>query len=171
MKRVSEFYKVSFKQFDKDYREMVDKNIDHVELKRIYDSIKLPTRATECSAGYDFFLPYAITLKAGEETTIPSGIRCKFKKNYGLFIMSKSGLGTRNRLQINTCISLIDSDYFYCENEGHMSFRIIHDSRDPKAVLSLPAGKSFLQGIFFPYGVTHSDNAKEKRKGGFGSTN
>ncbi len=171
MKRVAEFYKVSFEQFEKDYKALVKSDIGHAELKRIYDGIKLPARATTGSAGYDFFLPFGITLKAGEEITIPSGIRPWFKRVYGLFIMSKSGLGTKSRLQLNTCISLIDSDYFYSDNEGHMTFRIIHDSRDPKAVLTLPAGKAYLQGIFIKYGITKSDNAEGARNGGFGSTN
>ena len=170
MKKVGEFYKVSFEQFEKDYRANVDDKIQHADLKRIYDNIKLPARATAGSAGYDFFLPYDITLKAGEEKLIVSGIRPYFKKGYGLFILSKSGLGTRSRLQLNTCISLIDSDYFYSENEGHMSFKIIHDSRDPKAVLSLSAGKGYLQGVFVPFGITFSDKASARRNGGFGST-
>ena len=166
MIKVAEFYKVSLEQFEKDYRALVDKNIENGDLKAIYDQIKLPSRATTGSAGYDFFLPYKISLKAGEEIMIPTGIR----KDYGLFILSKSGLGSRSRLQLNTCISLIDSDYFYSDNEGHMLFKLIHDSRDPKAVLTLDAGKSFVQGVFIRYGITESDNASGVRNGGLGST-
>ena len=47
---------------------------------------------------------------------------------------------------------------------------MIHDSRDSKAVLSLPAGKSYVQGVFLRFGITYSDSASEKRNGGFGST-
>jgi len=110
-------------------------------------------------------------LKAGEEITIPTGIRFKCRKDFAFFILSRSGLGTRNRLQINTAISLIDSDYFYSSNEGHIITRIIHDSRDPKAVLTIDSGKGYLQGVFFQYGITKSDKASGVRNGGFGSTN
>ncbi len=171
MKKVGDFYKVSFSQFEKDYNEIFGKKLDYQSMKKMYDGIKMPTRATTGSAGYDIFLPFDITLKAGEEITIPSGIGFTCKKDYALFVLSKSGLGSRSRLQLNTCISLIDSDYHNSDNEGHMIFRVIHDSRDPKAVLTLPAGKGFLQGVFFQYGITKTDNASGTRNGGLGSTN
>ena len=172
MRKVAQFYKVSFLQFEKDYKALNPKSeLSHADLKSLYDNIKLPLRATSGSAGYDFYLPYAITLKAGEETTIPTGIRFSCKKDWAMLFMSKSGLGSKNRLQLNTAISLIDSDYFYSDNEGHILARIIHDSRNPKDILTLPAGKSFLQGLFVRFGITYDDKACGKRNGGFGSTN
>lgn len=172
MERVAEFYKVSFNQFEKDYKNLNPNSVlTDEELRRIYDGIKLPQRATAGSAGYDFYLPYAIRLKAGEEMVLPTGIRFTCRQDYGMFLMNKSGLGSKNRFQINTCISLIDSDYYYSDNEGHILAYVIHDSRDKNAILSLPAGKSFLQGVFFKYGITESDNQTTARNGGFGSTN
>lgn len=170
MDRIAEFYKVSYEQFKKDYIAINGNNVVDTELKKMYDEIKLPKRATTGSAGYDFYLPYAISLKAGEELTIPTGICFECQQDYAMLFMSKSGLGTKSRLQLNTCVSLIDSDYFYSDNEGHILARVIHDSRDKDAVLSLPAGKSFLQGVFVKFGVTKSDEAKGIRNGGFGST-
>ena len=68
MERIAEFYKVSYSQFKKDYEVINGKNnISEDELKSMYDLIKLPKRATTGSAGYDFYLPYPIKLKAGEE--------------------------------------------------------------------------------------------------------
>ena len=60
MKRVARFEKVSFEQFKKDYFDTFN-TLDNVE--EIYNSIKLPTRATKGSAGYDYFAPFDITLK------------------------------------------------------------------------------------------------------------
>ena len=172
MKRIAEFYKVSFNQFKKDYLNLFpNNNISEGEIKEMYDNIKLPNRATSGSAGYDFYLPFEITLKAGEQITIPTGIRFKSEQEYALFIFSKSGLGTRNRLQLNTTVSIIDSDYYFSDNEGHMMFRIIHDSKNPEDELKLNQGKGFLQGVFIAYGITESDNASGIRNGGFGSTN
>lgn len=170
MDRIAEFYKVSFNQFKKDYIAINGEGVDELTLKTMYDEIKLPKRATTGSAGYDFYLPYAISLKAGEEITIPTGIRFECQQDYAMLFMSKSGLGTKSRLQLNTCVSLIDSDYFYSDNEGHILARVIHDSRDNSALLNLPAGKSFLQGVFVKFGVTKSDDAQGVRNGGFGST-
>ncbi len=171
MKRVAEFYKVSFVQFEKDYKDIFPNNqLSNAQLKTIYNNIKLPERATAGSAGYDFYLPFDISLKAGEEITIPTGVRVSCSHGWALLMMPKSGLGNKNRLHPNCIVPLIDSDYFYSDNEGHILTRIIHDTRNPKEVLSLPAGKSYVQGVFIKYGITHSDNAKAKRNGGFGST-
>jgi len=171
MKKVAEFYKVSFNQFKKDFQSIFPENkISEQELKEMYENIKLPARATTGSAGYDFYLPFPINLKAGEQLTVPTGIRFQCKQNYAMLFMSKSGLGSKSRLQLNTAISLIDSDYYYSDNEGHILARIIHDTREKDQVLSLPAGKSFLQGVFIEFGITKSDKAKGIRNGGFGST-
>lgn len=170
MKKVAEFYKVSFNQFKTDYEAIFGNTKSEEELKEMYESIKLPKRATTGSAGYDFFLPFPIELKAGEEITIPTGIRFKCKQDWAMLFMSKSGLGSKSRLQLNTAISLIDSDYYYSDNEGHILSKIIHDTRKPDEILSLPAGKSYLQGLFIQFGITYSDKAKGKRNGGFGST-
>lgn len=172
MNRIAEFYKVSLKQFKEDYLKLFsDSTKTDGEIEEMYNQIKLPQRATSGSAGYDFYLPFEITLKAGEEITIPTGIRFKCEQDYALFVFSKSGLGTKSRLQLNTTVSIIDSDYFYSDNEGHMMYRIIHDSRDENAVLNLKQGKGFLQGVFIKYGITESDQATGVRNGGFGSTN
>jgi len=172
MDRIAEFYKVSFEQYKKDYLNLFpNNNLSEDEIKEMYEKIKLPLRATSGSAGYDFYLPFEISLKAGEQITIPTGIRFKCEQDYALFIFSKSCLGTKNRLQLNTTVSIIDSDYFYSDNEGHMIYRIIHDSKNPEDVLNLAQGKGFLQGVFIKFGITESDTASGVRNGGFGSTN
>ena len=171
MERIAEFYKISFEQFQKDYNDIFNNNKPEEELKEIYNNIKLPKRATSGSAGYDFYLPFDISLKAGEQITIPTGIRFRSEPDYALFIFSKSGLGTKSRLQLNTTVSIIDSDYYYSDNEGHMMYRIIHDSRDENAILNLSQGKGFLQGVFIKFGITETDNASAIRNGGLGSTN
>ncbi len=72
MQRVAKFYKVSYKQFEKDWIDTFGQT-DNIE--EIYKEIKLPKRATTGSAGYDFFAPVQIELKPGETVKIPTGIR------------------------------------------------------------------------------------------------
>ena len=50
MKGIAKFEKVSLEQF-KEAMSLADND----SLKKIYDEIKLPRRATSGSAGYDFF--------------------------------------------------------------------------------------------------------------------
>lgn len=168
MERIARFEKVSYGQFKKDWVNAYGET-DDVKLKEVYDNIKLPTRATSGSAGYDFYLPTDLILKPGEEAKIITGVRCFIQDGWALYILSKSGLGSRYRLHLNTCVSLFDSDYYYADNEGHFIYFIINDSRQDK-VLELKAGAGFLQGVFVQFGITEDDIASGKRTGGLGST-
>lgn len=169
--RVAEFYKVSFEQYKKDFEKTFPESpISDKALKEIYDNIKLPARATTASAGYDFYLPFEINLDVGDEIMIPTGIRSRFREDYALFIMPKSGLGTKSRLIMYNTAALIDADYFNSDNEGHIMIKLLYDLRNSNKPLSLPAGKSFVQGVFLPFGITESDDASGIRNGGLGST-
>lgn len=166
MKRVARFEKVSFEQFKKDYFDTFN-TLDNVE--EIYNSIKLPTRATKGSAGYDYFAPFDISLKPGETIKIPTGIRCYMEEGWVLKNYPRSGLGFKFRLQLNNTVGIIDSDYYYSSNEGHIMSKITNDSNENKTV-SIKKGDGFIQGIFLEYGITYDDEVNEIRDGGFGST-
>lgn len=166
MKRVARFEKVSFEQFKKDYFDTFN-TLDNVE--EIYNSIKLPTRATKGSAGYDYFAPFDITLKPGETIKIPTGIRCYMEEGWVLKNYPRSGLGFKFRLQLNNTVGIIDSDYYYSSNEGHIMSKITNDSNENKTV-SIKKGDGFIQGIFLEYGIIYDDEVNEIRDGGFGST-
>ena len=163
-KRIAKFEKVSYDQFKAGF----DKEKDEV-VKSYYDSIKLPARATRGSAGYDFYAPFDITLKPGETIKVPTGIRVNMEENYVLKLYPRSGLGFKYRLQLNNTVGIIDSDYYYSDNEGHIFAKITNDSNEGKTV-ELEAGVGFMQGIFVEYGITFNDDATETRNGGFGST-
>ena len=134
-----------------------------------YD-VELPVRATKGSAGYDIKTPVDIKLNPGESIMVETGLRVKIKEGWMLMIVPKSGLGAKFRCQLNNTTGIIDSDYYYAENQGHIMCPIINDSRDGK-VLEIPAGKAFVQAIFVPYGITEDDVCDGERTGGFGSTN
>ena len=135
----------------------------------VYSSLKLPRRATKGSAGYDFYTPFDIKLEPGESVKVPTGIRCSMDEGWVLKIYPRSGLGFKYRLQLNNTVGIIDSDYYYSDNEGHIMIKITNDSKDGKTV-EIRAGEGFAQGIFVEYGITYDDEANEERNGGFGST-
>ena len=163
-KRIAKFYKVSKKQYLKSFD---DKNNE--EILSIYDDILLPKRATKGSAGYDFFAPFDIVLKPGETIKVPTGIRVSMEENYVLKLYPRSGLGFKYRLQLNNTVGIIDSDYYYSDNEGHIFAKITNDSNEGKT-LEIKKGQGFMQGIFVEYGITLDDDTVEVRNGGFGST-
>ena len=166
MQRVAQFEKVSFNQFDKDFKDTYG---DKYDVNAVYESIKLPKRATSGSAGYDFYAPVDIELKAGETAKIPTGIRVQILDNWVLKVYPRSGLGFKFRLQLNNTVGIIDSDYYGSSNEGHIFIKITNDTNEGKTV-SVKAGEGFAQGIFVEYGITFDDEVSEKRDGGFGST-
>ena len=169
MKRVAKFEKVSWEQFLEDWRDTFGNEQEQARIQGIYDRIRLPRRATAGSAGYDFFLTLPIVLRPGESIKVPTGIRARMDVNWVLQIYPRSGLGFKYRLQMNNTVGVIDSDYFYSDNEGHIFAKITNDSNEEK-VLSIEEGDGFIQGIFMMYGITVDDDVKEVRNGGFGST-
>ncbi|CUH93476.1 deoxyuridine 5'-triphosphate nucleotidohydrolase [Herbinix luporum] len=174
MKRIAQFEKVSRERFIEDW---LDTFMDDEQSKEdlikwaesIYDKIKLPKRATQGSAGYDFFSPLTFTLKPGETIKIPTGIRVKIEEGWVLKCYPRSGLGFKYRLQLNNTVGIIDSDYYGSDNEGHIFSKLTNDSKEGK-VMTVEEGIGFMQGIFVEYGITIDDDADRIRNGGFGST-
>ena len=164
MERIAKFLKVS----EDNFISSLD-GFSKDEAKKIYEDIKLPLRATKYSAGYDFYAPFDFTLNPGETIKIPTGIRAKMREDYALFLLPRSGLGFKYRLQLNNTIGLIDADYFYSDNEGHIFAKITNDSNEGK-VISVKKGEAFIQGVFLSYGITEDDEVNSIRNGGFGST-
>lgn len=168
MRKIARFHKVSVEQFINAAKGEFPE-ISESDIRDIYESIRLPRRATRGSAGYDFYTPFAFSLKPGESVKIPTGIRAEMEEDWVLQLYPRSGLGFKYRLQLNNTVGIIDSDYFGSDNEGHIMAKITNDSREEK-ILEVAAGTGFMQGIFLEYGVTVDDDASEIRNGGFGST-
>lgn len=130
---------------------------------------RLPVRATAGSAGYDFFSPVSFRLIPGDSITIPTGVRCAIDPGWVLVIAPKSGKGSRFRVMLRNTLGVIDSDYYFSDNEGHIVLQLINDNYDGRP-MDIRAGDSVTQGVLLPYGVTLDDEADGVRNGGFGST-
>ena len=163
MKPIARFEKVSFEQYAKDVG-VSERTMD--ALKKDYDEIQLPTRATKLSAGYDFRLPIPAVFFGGEQAiTIATGIRCKMEPGWMLALFPKSGLSFRNGTRLINTIAVIDADFYDSDNEGHIMVKM-----SAEKTLTLSRGDKFVQGIFIPCGLAEEDEVTEVRNGGFGST-
>lgn len=167
-RRIAQFHRVSYEQFKEGWEDAFGRK-EEKEIRRIYERIKLPKRATAGSAGYDFFTPVELVLKPGDTVKLPTGIRVEMEQDWVLKCYPRSGLGFKYRLQLNNTVGIIDSDYFHSDNEGHIFAKITNDSREGKTVC-LEAGAGFMQGIFVEYGITVDDCVTAVRNGGLGST-
>ncbi len=168
MKRIAKFEKVSVTQFIKDWQKEFSQTTQK-ECEQIYQHLLLPCRATKGSAGYDFFTPIDITLSPRQTIKIPTGIRVRINDGWVLKCYPRSGLGFKYRLQLNNTVGIIDSDYYFSDNEGHIFAKITNDSNENKTVV-ITKQTSFMQGIFVEYGITVDDSVETIRNGGFGST-
>ena len=155
MKRIAQFFKVSNEQWIKD-----GSTAD-------YHDVLLPKRATTGSAGYDFFAPEEFSLSPNQTIKIATGIRVKIDEGWVLKIYPRSSLGFKYRLTLNNTVGIIDSDYYFADNEGHIFIKMTNCGDKP---LTVEKGKAFAQGIFVEYGITVDDEVSSSRTGGFGST-
>lgn len=170
MNRIAKFEKVSYEQFEKDWLIFEAENkiaLPENFIREIYDNIKLPERATSGSAGYDFCTPIEFNLNPRETIKIPTGIRCKMDAGWVLKIYPRSGLGFKYCEMLANTVGIIDEDFYYSDNEGHIHIKILNNGNNS---FSVEEGKGFCQGIFVPFGITVDDNVETKRNGGWGST-
>ena len=130
------FEKVSFEQFELDCKKL---GFVDKEIKEAYDKIELPKRATNGSAGYDFKV---------------------------LLLMPRSSLGFKSGMRLVNTLGVIDSDYYYSNNEGHIMMKFEYGFKE----LYVEAFDRVMQGIFTTYYTTEDDDANATRNGGFGST-
>ena len=116
--------------------------------------------------------------KVSEEIFINSGYTKEEYKEYSLPLRATAGSAgydffavrefTLNPHEtLDNTVGIIDGDYYYSDNEGHIFVRATNLGEKP---FTVKKGQGFCQGIFSEYGITEDDNATNVRNGGFGST-
>lgn len=170
-RNVGEFEKVSFEQFYTDTKNGFYNGLDTPENKEDcrgkWEAIRLPRRATAGSAGYDVMSPFSFRLQPGETIKFPTGIRVRIDGGWWLACLPRSGLGFKYQIWLANTVGVIDEDYFFSDNEGHIFAKLVNGGDKP---VEIHAGDSFMQAVFIPYGITYSDDADGVRNGGMGST-
>ena len=160
------FEKVSKESYVKAVTEFSDNQFLLDYRKECYDDIILPKRATECSAGYDFYAPYGLCVEANRWYTMPLGVKyVTDRKDIFLMLVPRSGLGFKTGLRLRNTCGIIDADYQFANNEGQIMVKFRTEE-----TITIEKGQPILQGIFTTYIKVDDDNVEEKRVGGFGST-
>ena len=108
------FEKVSYIRYSQDVG-------GDVCLKEEYNDIKIPSRATMWSAGYDFSTPFSFELEPKEVINIPTGIKARMHNEDVLKIYIRSSLGFKYGISLVNSVGIIDSDYYNNKgNQGHI---------------------------------------------------
>jgi dUTP pyrophosphatase len=149
---------------------------------------QMPTRATEGSAGYDFYSPVSVALEPGESTIIDLGVsQCpamipipkpysldeivyfdnypkEAESGYVLLLTIRSSLALKHSLRAINPIAVIDSDY-----TDTIKFGIANGGRE---LYTIQKGDRICQGVFVPFLTVDQNDIviNQKRTGGIGST-
>lgn len=129
----------------------------------------LPKRKTAKSAGYDFVLPCDVRLNPRSVSAIiPTNVKASMPDDEVLMLYIRSSIGIKHHVTLANGTGIIDADYFSNpDNDGNIGICLQNNSDE---IVSFKKGERIMQGIFVKYAVCDSDDTKEVRKGGFGST-
>ena len=132
-------------------------------MRFVAEGVKAPTRATDGSAGYDFYLPLSrLVINPSETVKFSTGVRVEgIPKGAVLLLFPRSSLGSKG-LVLTNGTGVIDSD-FTLEIKAFLT----NNGDEP---ICLRKGERYMQGIFVNYLLTDDDATVEKRTGGVGST-
>lgn len=148
-------------------------------LKAYEEFVRIPTRASRYSAGYDFVTPFSLGIGRGETVTVPTGIKCfmgrtdimRNRENYEVFLQMhvRSSIGIRHGIVLSNCTGIIDADYYNNpDNEGDIHLALWNRGDN---FFECKAGDRIAQGILIPYFTTDNEVfPEETRSGGIGSS-
>lgn len=168
---MNKFYKVSIEEYSKSIMKMFcsdndfEKNLT-IDVEATYNDLKLPTRSTKHSAGYDFIAPFTFKVEKNKKYVIPTGIKCEMSEDKVLLCFPRSSYGFKYGFRMLNTIPVIDSDYYNnSDNEGHIMLGFMTDKD-----MVIKKGDKLFQAVITKFYTTEDDDSKEDRKGGIGST-
>lgn len=129
--------------------------------------IKLPVRADDGSAGYDFYSPVSVNISPGEKVTIWTDVKSYMGSDEVLKIYPRSSMGIKFNVSLANTTGIIDSSYYNNpDNDGNIGICIINNSQD---IYSVSEGDRIGQGIFQKFLVADNDSVlNDKRTSGIG---
>ena len=137
-------------------------NSDTISFTTINKNAETPTRATEGSAGYDFYLPETIVIDPGESVLVDTGVTAQFSKNYVLMLYMRSSIGIKHKIMLANGTGVIDSDY-----KDTIKLPLYNYNTRP---VVLHQGDRIAQCVCTPYLTGTDKPIKKHRRGGLGST-
>lgn len=87
--------------------------VENINVKKLNNLAKLPTRGSEYAAGYDLYAANDTEIWIQPHTTQKIGTGLSFELPQGTFaaIFARSGIATKRGLRPSNCVGVCDSDY------------------------------------------------------------
>ena len=141
-----------------------------LKVKKVRENAKLPTRATEGSAGLDLYacIEEPITLNKGEKAVIPTGIALGLDDpHYAAFIHSRSGLAIKHGIGLLNSVGVIDSDY-----RGEVCVGVIKQTEEAYTIQPFERiAQMVIKPVELPEIIEVEElDETDRGAGGFGST-
>lgn len=140
-----------------------------INIKRLTNTAKIPTRQHVGDAGYDLYadIQEPVTIEPHTSEFIKTGIAIEIPDGYFGAIFARSGLATKQGLRPANCVGVCDSGY-----RGEYMVVLHNDSVVKKTINS---GDGIAQLIVMPYlnvEFNEVDELSDTERGenGFGST-
>lgn len=140
-----------------------------VNIKRLNEDAKIPTRGSSESAGYDLYscINSPVTIAAHSTVKIGTGLAIEIPDGYFGAVFARSGLATKQGLRPANCVGVCDSDY-----RGEYIVALHNDTDEAKLITP---GERIAQLIVMPYLAVEFNEVNElsdtdRGEGGFGST-
>ena len=143
--------------------------IQNINVKKLNNLAKLPTRGSEYAAGYDLYAATSYTIEIQPHTTVKIGTGLSFELPQGTFaaIFPRSGIATKRGLRPANCVGVCDSDY-----RGEYIVAIHNDTDE---IQNIEPQERIAQMILLPFiemNFNEVDELSDTKRGdeGFGST-
>ena len=141
-----------------------------LKIKKVRENAKLPTRATEGSAGLDLYacIEAPITLNKGDKAVIPTGIAIGLDDpHYAAFIHSRSGLAIKHGIGLLNSVGVIDSDY-----RGEVCVGVIKQTEESYTIQPFERiAQMVIKPVELPEIIEVEElDETDRGAGGFGST-
>lgn len=142
--------------------------VTEVLIRRVSDSVPIPTYAHPADAGADLVSTVDVTLEPGERRLVPTGIEIALPDGFAAFIHPRSGLALRHGLSVVNTPGTIDAGYrgevkvLLVNHDLHESVRIEPGDRIAQLVVQRVEHARFVEVDALPASVRGS--------GGYGSS-
>ena len=146
--------------------EMVSK----VVIKKVFNEVRLPEKATRYAACYDLFCPYPKVIAPGARTKVSFGFKMKLPKGYCAKLYSRSGLASVYGVQVCGGTTIIDPDFYgplstYMVNLNDTPYTIGKNHRPVQMKIEKIEDIALVEGD-----VDEFSNNGERSDAGYGST-